>query len=776
MSKKVTAVIDGTSTALPYVEINVGYTPDIAGGAANKFASEHYPLRVDYYGTLQLCATDCVDQLPYKTLILQSPEHSHNFSVRLAAHVTSQGIHAPFFEAGAYQRPLPTTTTSVGQQQQQGGDTDKVYVAHSTSIVFVFYATTFTTLAQRCWTNVGTTQIFLKDLLDGHAYTVDVVQNRSTDSDYTADVKPMLKGSLKVLQSTFRNVALRPATEFDTSETKQIDTMTFTMRRLLNRGMGMFFKDKRIRSGQSGATPFEHATEEYLGPYHVPLFQTARFPLASCTYCMLAPRQPIDVAYNEQLAQVALARSGATRKEALIWSAFLDDSTQQQQQQQPIANLARIETWAFAAICARLVSVFALSQRYMDDVLNQNRQHHEWDDRKVKPVEDFKLCRLCGGDDCEGVCLETMNHIRSLADAPAALLDTMSPLLRRVCVFLRLFVPMMTLGCVTNRKATSAPLDESNALAHTFCVMMPFWMFYNQVSAAQRIQLLQSRFYKRNKALLDRFTGANRDFFTPIIAEATAPIDPAMRPVDSYYKEVAPDETRVAIAVAKDRRALCDAMIVILDRYDLAEVLQPEMLSPPDRQTTKKDEKRDYSQFYKFFMCAQTPSFADLRRLDFAFLYKGTYGTPFSDLINKPAEFQNRDDLNIVNYLELTEEEAQIADAILLEAQPLPTLSIAPDSALNNERIRNLDAIFQKFKIPLAAQQQQAIVADTPLHRRLQYLTISAEDINEKVINAVRQISQLRQVREFNYAWYGLNKAIDGTERHNVILDIYLRF
>lgn len=745
----------------PSVDLTLEYAPDLAGGSAHQFASEHYPIRVDYYGTLQLSHAACGDHPSYRTLIIQSPESQHKLSVRLTAHANGKGIYAPFFEAGAYDNPLPTT------QVEQAKSDGKLSVARSTSVVFNFYATTFTTLGQRCWTNVGVAQIFLEDLMTNQLpLRGNVLHNRSIDPDYTAQIKPLNKGTFQVTMASINNIVLRAASEFDTNGAKQVNAITTAMHRALNRGMGVFFKDKRDKNHDTDIPLLEHPIEEYLGPFHVPLFQTARFPLPSCTYCTLIPKRPIDVAYNERLLDIGLARSGATRPEALAWSSFLDSK----------ASISTIESCGFMSVCARTVSAFALSQRYMDDVLNQNHERRVWDEKKVKPVEDFKICRLCGGDDCEGVCLETIIHVRNLAEAPNETLSQMSPLLRNVCIYLRLFVPIMTLGCVTNRKATAAPLDETNALAHTFCTLMPFWQFYTENT--HRDLLLQSRFYKKNRALLEQFADNRTKNLAPIICEATAPIDPAMRPVESYYIDAGDRRVDIAIEIAKDRRELCNAIVKILDSYDLSEVLQPEMLSPPDRMSKTTAGKREYSGFYKFLMCGQTPVFADLRRLDFAFTVTTSrnnveYGSQFSDII-APHEAPNDESNGLSNTLVLTENEARIADAILLELQPLPALELASDNGMSTERLKKLTEILKKIQSKTTLRRKEK--NSTPLHRRLQYLTISAEDINEKVVNAITQLSQLPEVRMFEYGWWVLNKAIDGTDRHNVILDIYLWF
>ena len=748
------------SSETGYVELTLQYEPDIAGGPAREFATEHYPLRVDYFGTNQLAHCGCPVSPERQTRVFRTSADTRQFFVRIHKHTTSAengiGAQQPFFEAGAYKPVNAPLALKSG-------------LAASTSIVLMFYATTYTTLQQSCWTNVGMAVLPIAALHGGNGgkgKRFDIVQYRDPDSEAsTPHFSPPRKGTLLVVgfNAGGLNVTPQPAVKYDTVDDR-------VLRGIIDRNLGQFFPDHH---SQRRTSPLSHPTEPYLGPFHVPVNQQRR-RLASCTYAMLRAHGPISVPYYERLLAIALRRSDADVETAMKWSAFIDDDDT------PLDAYSTPEQNAFVSVAVRLIVVFPLSQRYLDDTLNRNVQSRPYSAKNVQPDEDFKICRLCGGDDCEGVCLEAMIHARDLIDADERTRAQMSPLLRRVCDVLRLFVPMMMLGCVTNKKATTATLDESNALAHTFCALVPFWQFYNDLDAKNRDWVLQTQYYARHRALLDRFRGdGKRNFFTTTMAEATAPIDPAMRPVFNYYKKRTRGYTGPAVPVqaARDRRELCARMIAILDEYNLAEVLQPEMLGPPD-DAGSGNATPDYSPFYKFVMSASTPTFADTRVFDYAFALsdKMTYGVPYDQVIDEedssaPPRAPRHGKPLVVPYLKLTEDEMRNSDAALMEMPPIPALQLPPDDWRDDARIAQWEPHLRALKRWRAtpANEKQA------LHPRLQYLTIYIDDLNANVLEALRRIAALPSVAGVAYEWFGVNAAVDGTNNHNIILDIYLK-
>lgn len=745
------------STETGFVELTLEYAPDVAGGPVREFATEHYPLRVDYFGTNQLAHCGCPLSPERQTRLFRTSADSRRFAVRIHKHAMSAangiGAQQPFFEAGAYAPINPPLALKSG-------------LAASTSIVLMFYATTYTTLQQSCWTNVGMALLPIAAVRSGKG-RFDIVQYRDPDSEASKpNFDPPRKGTVTVLgfNAGGLNATPQPEVKYDTIDDR-------VLQGIIDRNLGQFFPDRRSHR----AAPLSHPTEPYLAPFHVPVNQQ-RKRLTSCTYAQLRAYGKMSVSYYENLLTIALRRSGAEVKAALEWSEFIDAGDDK-----PAAPYASPEQNALVSIAVRLIVVFPLSQRYLDDTLNRNTQNKPYSAKKVLPDEDFKICRLCGGDDCEGVCLEAMIHMRDLVDADDETRAAMSPLLRRICDVLRLFIPMMMLGCVTNKKATTATLDESNALAHTFCALVPFWQFYNDLDVKSRDWLLRTQYYQRHRRLLDRFRGDGRaNFFVTTMAEGTAPIDPAMRPVFHYYNRRTRGYTGPAVPVqaARDRRALCTAMIAILDEYNLAEVLQPEMLGPPDAAPEDSITVPDYSPFYKFVMSGSTPTFSETRTFDYAFALSDhlTYGVPFDQVVDEddssatPRAPRHGKPL-IVPYLRLSEDELRTSDAALMEMPPIPVLRLPPDEWRNDARIKQWEPLLRALArwSVVGGDEKQA------LHPRLQYLTIYIDDLGATVLEALRRIAALPGVAGFAYEWFGLNAAVDGTSKHNIILDIYLK-
>ncbi len=752
-----------------YIEFQCEYMPSIAGGPARKFATENFPLRVDYYGTNQLAHCGCEQSPDRQTVIFQSSASARTFIVRVpihAEHTPGDGVQQPFFEAGAYETINETMRAS-----------RKNEVSASTSVILNFYATTYTTLEQRCWTSVGMAVVPLADWMKSSksvgTIQYDVVHYRDSEPDPPkAKFNPPHKGVVNVSRFVSKGVTMRAA------KVQNDDIDQKLLQGPIDRGMAVFFPEHRTKPRSC----LTHPTEKYLAPYHVPINQQRR-RLASATYVMLKSKKPMSVPYYERLLKIALARGGASANDALLWSAFVDDDDAAMYRKAS----ATVDQTAFFSLGVRLITANPLAQRYLDDVVNRNVQGRAYSDNNVKPDEDFKICRLCGGDDCEGVCLETIMHYRDLVEADDSLLASMSELLRRIAKMLRLFVPMMTLGCVTNKKATAATLDESTALAHTFCALVPFWQFYNMCEPRSRDWLLRTRAYNANKALLDRFrsTEGGNHFFITTIGEATAPIDPAMRPVETYYEKNERDRSmaKQATRSASDRRSLCDQVIAILDRHNLSEVLQPEMLGPPNERASGT-EVPDYSGFYKFFMSGSTPLFAETRRLDFAFALDQSdgdcsYGVAFDQIIDQdkvdgvpvPTRFLKP---RLVPYLQFTEEEARACDAALMEMSPIPSYSLPKENWKSHPSVTQWDAYLKALvrEIPAGVRQDRG----TSLHPRRQFLTIYARDMSAAAMDSIQRIARLPSVVGFDYAWHGVNAALDGTSDDNIILDIYLMF
>lgn len=749
--------MSGCSTdGAPHVSFDVEYVPKVSGGLVGQYAAEIYPLRVDAHGTHQLSHTRSAEcqQSTAHIYVIQNSAAPHNFGVQVARHAAAsneEGLFMPCYEHGAYSEPIDVTRTD-----------DHTHVAASAAVVLHAYATTFTQTRQRCWTHVGTAIVPVARLMHDEAFEVPVIHNRDNDMSLSR-CNPIPKGVMKISNARVVGIELRPVARYDIDvNPKRMQEAAKLMCSAINRGMCAFFgQEKQFGSNRLVKAFLANPTHAFLRPFHCPVFETDRLPVPASAYSMLMPAREPCVDYFEQLLEIALARSAMTRDDAERFGEHAVAGTG-----------ADHERYAFASLCSRAMSAFATSQCYLDDFLNRNvaGQRGGWRDTLVEGDEDFKVSRLCGGDDCEGVALEIHMHIRQLCAAGEHLQRKMSTLLRLVRDFLRLFVPTLTLGCVTNKKLTTEQLDPNAVMAHTFSVLLPFWQMYEMSGAEARHYLLDSRFFKSRRTELLQHKPSEEDgvlTMTAIVNEGTAPIDPAMKPVSVYYSDNA--MRNKALDAATARRRVTQTVVAVVGEHQ-QQNLNIEVFGPPDNTVS---EGNDYSPFYKCPASFATPEFADMRTLDWAYVYgrdsdeQRTFGMDFHDLVLPRAQSQNA---GILPYLDFTEDEMRTIDAVLLDLQPIPALVLAPGDYRSPEQ--------SQFTPELNAMRRNtsAPVGGTPLHRRFTFLTIRGEDVDRRTIDALRAVAALPVVRSFDFKWWILNAAVDGTQRHNAVLDVYLSF
>lgn len=767
MEKKIVQK-SASSKQIPYVEFQCTYTPNIAGGPPQQFASELYPLRCDYHGTHQLAHANCSRHQSFTSVQFQNPRSSHTFRVVVEQHLPEDGANSmlmPFYEGGAYNDKIDVAQFSASRD-----------MAASTSVVLTFYATTFTTNKQTCNSNVGTAVVSLAELQSAAKRSgklaLPVVFDRNCH-DKEGVKQVLTKGSVMIDSINLHDVKLRSVAEFDVFDGGHHESLFMeAMRCVIKRGQQTFFsKDGKVAF-------LSQPTEKFLKPFHVPEFATPRAILPSCVYALLKPSGPINIQYCENMLAIAMKRSWCKdANEFLQWSAFIDG--------EPLTH----QSHAAIALCVRMLVAFPLSQCYLDDFANMNKNGAPYKQTNIKAIEDFHICRNCRGDDCEGCFLEAMMLYQQITNCTEDEARQMSQQLRRARTILQLFVPFMTLGCVTNAKATTRKLDKSNAMAHTFFSMMFFWQMYDMMHAGQQKELLTSKFYKSRAELLNRFKPSTQDKknYKPntmplgtltITGESTAPIDPTASAVEAYYESA--ELQKVASVSAEARRVLLDAIIPILENSRVNDVLQPEVLSPPDKLLKNAE---GLSGFYRYFMSGCTPVFVDLRRLDFAFGFnvnndaERTYGVPFESIIfpQWSGNDNNKQKPGMMAYLELSEQEAKACDAILLDYPPVAVLE--PMSEENKNTIKRRHEAFTA-KLDRIRDQEHAheYFVGTDLHPRIQFITVREDDITPLIESLIIRIVNLQQVHWFDYSWHFINNAVGGTQDHNAILDIYLHF
>ena len=709
------------------------FEPRLAGGRQGQFASEVVPLRLDVFGTRELaCQT--------QQIVLNSTE-TRTVNVELFLHRRAR------HSAG-----LPFCDASVGEERDfvEFGST----YARSAALIVNLYATTFTETGQRIWTALGAALLPVAVLRDFQRFstqasrTFNIVLDREIDAKVQPST-PLVKGVIRVVEMRNELVRVRERRAGDIYHDHQLlNNATALMKAMIQRSQGVYF----------GPKAYMRASKPFLTPFHVPVDQTDFILLPSSAYAMVHVREPANVAYYEALLQTALRRSAIDDAEALGLARATRDGTGSMAQRA-----------AFGALVVRMLCVFALSQCYMDDVVNLNSDGQATARADlICSSEDFKLCRLCGGDDCEGCALEPHMHTKQLCAADPT---PMSELLRLVRSYLRAFVPCLALGCVTNKQWTIEQLDQQNAMAHTFAVLIPFTLFQRQLSAEQRGDVTdKSMFYADRRADIEAWRGIDE---RPWICEGTAPIDPAMRALSSYYQDDREAGELAAVAV-NARRRFTEQAIFYLKRNSTQNRIGLEISGSVAYGQAAATTQSDQSTFYKYIVSLTTHAFVDRLRADFALVdtqtdaSRRTFGVRFADFINGSAA------VGIEPYLVYEPEEATVVDAVLADQQPIPNLVPAPAgnrAPLDDALAARLDEL-AKLK-PLAAGGQRG---DTALHRRQAYATARAIDFDAACISTIDVIVRSGAVRGFGWRAHTINAPIDGTSNSNWVLDFYFQF
>lgn len=714
------------------ITVTVEFAHNLAGGAQGGYAAECAPLRLDVFGTRELaCRTQQI-------LLPDLSTRQVKFQVFVHRNATHPPL-APFRNAGVNVDKCALV---------KYGNT----CARSAALIVNLYATTYTETGQKIWTSLGAALLPLAILRDlAHTDRVhpifEIVLDRELDTD-RQPTSPSVKGRLRVNMVHAPQLALRESVDSDIYHDHVcIDKSNACMRATVQRSQGVFFgPDKYLRP-----------TLPILLPFHVPIDQTDFMLLPSSAYTMMQAREPANVAYYEALLATALRRSALGADEALALARGTRDGT-----------ASRAKRAAFGALAVRMLCVFALSQCYMDDVVNLNKPDAPVRADLVCGSEDFKLCRLCGGDDCEGVALEPHMHVNQLCAADPT---PMSPLLREVRSYLRTFVPCLALGCVTNKQMTIDDLDQKTSAAHTFAVLIPCRLFERMLSPEQRTLVTKgSRFYTQRRADLDAWRGIDQ---CPLICEGTAPIDPAMRSLASYYTDDAATG-ELAAAVAAGRRRFTEEAVKYLKAEGTQNRIGLEISGNMAYGQGAATTERDQSTFYKYIVSLTTNAFLDRLRADFALVYarddeaQRTFGVRFADFIN------GSDTVGAWSYLFYTPEETVIVDATLSDMEPIPNLTPAPPtrqaSPLNTQAAQRLAALERKK--PATALDR----TNPPLHRRQAYATARLIDFDEACLRTIETIVNSAAVKGFAVRTHALNAAVDGTTNDNWVLDFYFQF
>jgi hypothetical protein len=722
-----------TGTGAARLSLSLIFKPHVAGGTEGQFAAECAPLRLEAFGTRELA---CRPQ----QIVLTRLDSSRVIQLDFHTHSPCSRLALPFCDAGVCR------ATDYAESNDGG------VCAQSTAIVVNLYARTWTECGQAIWTSLGGALMPLAALLnmrrsDRVHRKFEVVLEREIDAD-SQPAKPPIKGTLEVtrIEVSGEPLLLRSRRAGDVFQgSDEIEAARRLMAAMIQRGQDRFFGPDNAKNLQP--------TIATLRPFHVPTNQTDFMLLPSSSYTMLLPREPLNVPYYEQLLRIALRRSQLSEADALQLALATRDGTGK-----------RAARAAFYALVIRMLCVFALSQCYMDDITNMNEQDTPWRADLVCSDEDFKICRLCGGDDCEGCALEPHMHVNQLC-APTDE-ARLSPLLRLVRSFLRTFVPCLALGCVTNKQMSIERLDQSDSLAHTFAVLMPLPLFARMLSAEQRAEIVDgSRFATERAADVAAWRGIDE---CPLVCEGTAPIDPAMRLPAAYYDDDTPEVLARANEAVAARRAFVEFAITCLKKTQSTNRIGLEISGA----TALGATARDQSTFYKYVVSLTSNAFADRLHGDFLLVYRreGTFGVRFADFIN------GTDAIALNAYLAYTKEEAAVVDAVLADQQPVPNL-ILPAPAEDQRPAASIERLQElaRRKPPVAAAPD-ARLAGARLHQRFAYATLRLIDLDATSLRAIEAIANGPLTRSFEFQVATVSAAVDGTRTHNWIVDVYFTF
>jgi len=730
------------------IKLKVIFTPLVAGGEPGVLGSECVPLRLDIYATRELkTATQQILLADLSVRVLEL-----ELAVQKRRHE-----HAP---------GLPFCDAKIGLEREFLAYDDG-RCARSSALIINLYARSYTATGQQIFTSLGAALLPMAILLSIEQRRkvntfFDVVLNRELDTA-TQPETPPIKGRVEVIEVRTTNLVLRSGRRGDIYHDHDcITESTNAMRAMIRRGQDSFF----------GPKAFLRPTVPVLVPYHVPTNQTDFMILPSSAYTMVRPREALNVPYYENLLRVALRRSRLTEAEAVALGTATRDNT-----------AGRWQRSAFGSFMVRAMSVFALSQCYMDDICNLNNGRDPWRADLVCSDEDFKLCRLCGGDDCEGCALEPHMHVNQLCDC-ADNLSSFSPLLRLVRSYLRAFVPCLALGCVTTKKFGIDQLNEPGAsAAHTFAVLIPFTMFERLLTPEKRTVITKDSLFERDRAADIALWSAGIEQF-PLICEATAPIDPAMRSMANptgagqYYAFDAANADVATKSIAA-RGRFTKAFEALIENKTNCKIGLEITGVPELEERSGNAEPRDQSTFYKWIVSLTTNMFLDRLHCDFSLVYnrddakKQTFGVTFADFIN------GKESIGLTPYLVYKKEEAVIVDAVLADQQPVPNL-VLPAPSIAKKAPELSPAYKSRLDYLMVAKPDtQAVLSaipDTALHPRFTYATMRLIDVDETAIATIERIAKSALTRAFHYHVYTLNAAVDGTSLPNSIVDFYFTF
>lgn len=479
------------------------------------------------------------------------------------------------------------------------------------------------------------------------------------------------------------------------------------MERIIAQSMKTFFGHTALFTGPS--IPAGEKT-------HCPEYRTPRLSLPGGAYAVRLPLELPDAGVFVHFLKIVLWREGMSLDDDID---RLADTLRQQLDRTDDAG----PDPAFHVACTflvRLLTLFANSSVYLNDFVAEdpdktlmpeatriniqrrvrasrarNGGRPSADDEK--PVtESYKIVRRLLGGDCEDVAYEIFIEAQQLllVSFDAYMNIGVGRLLVQLQRLLRLYVPLLVLACVTNKKLdlTTRDLPADQAMAHTFPMLVPFVTFAAGLAVdlvpSEAAILRTSQFWRDG----ERMRRPWHRHLRTLVLEGTAPMDPRAILPFSYWTSPSSAQHDVRVMEAKTA-ALRRAAEASRLRGISVPILPHVMADTPGHEYAL--DKRDISNFYKAPVSAYM-AVRDKGMCDVAFALespthpgKYTYGAHFNvcvfpELVPK---------LRIVPYNRLDADAMHIINDVLLSLEPEPPLHIAPGNELAATPTAIVDAV-----------------------------------------------------------------------------------
>lgn len=748
------------------------YRPQLAGGVG-RACGETFPVRLHVFGTHEL-RRERPDAHLFGSERLDEARQSLNAdddgfwfdtSIEWRGVAREEDVYAPMRALGAY------TFADVNRLFEP------YKISRSARVVFNAYAKSLNPERQACWVRVGSASFCVAEieqlLAGGSQMTYALVQNAvdyvssRPHPDVLRDDAPLIKGRVTIVSASldggtlddFKQSLLAIQPDFDMGSVAEMRRAALEMTKAINRVMATFF-------GPNAALPSPSIAP--LIRFHAVVTLKDQLVVASLGYCTnAAPRPPPFAFFARCMRAVCWRRNLSVDDLNATAEALFGTSNRMP---------TRARALAFYSFSIAVLTMLALSLVYIEDFANKNVAGRDWSDTLVEGDEDHKIARTELGDDCEGLALEiymlALDLFFSGNDIIADARNEPEPLvrlLRNVVRVLRLYVPGMKFGAVTNAKLTyggSSTMTRDNTLAHTYTCFIPFDKFIALQSPDVVRQLTQSRHYgayAEQRVLMERLD------LPVLVGEGTANVDAWMRPIDLAYADD-PQSLEIAASLCARKASLLERIHASLDGTRA----QIEIYALDRYSNQHSANQRDVSDFYKWSNGFTTAIFADTLMLDFAFYYRNrgpsmperTYGVTFNDLLLKTSSDETERQVRMMPTTTLTRREAAVMDNVMALDEVVPRVDV--------------DQRVDELPIPRAliglARSIHAPSPSTALHQSRIVVSLRVADVGDVEVSRLNDLAVTEDWAAIELRAYRLATiAMENVDPIDVV-DIVFRF